>query len=98
MGPLLQELSPPDRCKQSNIWFPLNNLSSSRWISLKFIRRMTISKIQMEVEKGSYALVLAGVISPNAHEKCQLVSIHGWMSLKFMLYMICSKIQVEFEN
>ena len=51
---------PPDKQEM----FPLNNLSLTEWISLKFIWYMTINKILVEFKKGGYVSIWIGGYSP----------------------------------
>ena len=52
--------------KNAKVRFLHNNISLHQWIFQKFIRNMTISKIHIEFEMGSYASILTGVMTPTA--------------------------------
>ena len=65
---------------------------------------MTISKIQVKVEKGRLCFNFARSYNP---DRCEIgnfcfplnnLSLREWISLKFIQYMTISKIQDEFEK
>ena len=53
----------------ANFWFLLSNLDKQ--ISLKFMWYMSIKKIQVEFEKGRYALSWTKVIASDRCENCK---------------------------
>ena len=62
--------------KIANIWCLLNFLGLSRWLSMKFMWGITINKMQVDLQTGSYALILTGVMAPDRPEKLQIFGFY----------------------
>ena len=80
-------------------WFPLKISMNLRWY-------LTTNKIQVQLEKGGYASILAGVVAPDRSEKNWKIfgfhsitfnnlTLNDWIYLKSIWYISNNKIQVQ---